>query len=1244
MTMRTYSIRFKITAITVAAILVAILCIFGASFSTIRDETNERSVEMMRLIGEDTRNILDEYFVGIEQSVGMAANMAIDSLDSVTLVECGAAGSYARESGRTPEQTARLDAYIADHCEQIRKTFESVASHTQGVITYYYCINPEVSRSEHGFFYSRVGKAGFVEQEPIDACALDPEDIEHNTWYYTPIRRGVPGWVGPYPAAFLGEMWTCSYLVPIYSTGTLIGVLGMDIPLDTLAEHVSPIRVYETGFASLSDTDGHVFYHPELEQWSVPQLSELSVPKEKLDAENSGDMLIRYTMNGEQRQMSFSTLRNGMRLVITAPVREINASWVHLIRVILFIAAAVIIVFAVMIMLVMRIVTFPLLRLTAASQRLADADYDVALSYSSNDEIGKLTSAFLKMRDQIKKYIEDLNHRINTDALTELPNMRSFFKLALEERQRILDQGRHPVMLYFDLIGMKHYNRQYGFDEGDKLLRDIGRILAAHYGESCICRYSDDHFAAVGAEENLEDTLHAFFRQCETANGGKSLPVRVGVYQSRLEEVSVSVACDRAKYACDKHRGSYVSGYYYFDNDMLTQLDDVRYIINHLDQALAERWIKVYYQPIIRAVNGRVCDEEALSRWVDPSRGLLSPAVFIPILEKARLIYKLDLYVLDEVLEKMKSQQREGLRIVPQSLNLSRADFDACDIVEEIRRRVDAAGIARDRLTIEVTESIIGSDFDFMREQVERFHALGFRVWMDDFGSGYSSLDVLTDIHFDLLKFDMRFMKRFGEGEESKVILTDLVRMAIDLGLDTVCEGVETAEEVEFLREIGCSKLQGFYYCKPIPYEEIVKRYQKGIQIGFENPAETEYFSAIGRVNLYDLTVIADKEGLRQYFFDTLPVGIMEVQGDRACYVRTNPAFREYLKRYFGIDLSNRALDQEERTSDEGEIFMKRIKQCIADGTRTFYDGQLPDGSFVHGVLNPIGTNESAGTTAVAIAILSITDPDMSTTYADIARALAADYYNIYVVDLDTEHFIEYSSSVGGEELAMERHGTDFFASAKRDTMVRIYEEDRELFLASFTKETIVRELDAQGVFTTTYRLIDSGTPLYVNMKITRMQGGNRVIMGISIVDSQMKQKARQEELQKERDMMIRVMALSDGYLSLYTVDLDTEDYIECSSSVDYDTLGAAKKGTDFFRKTVIKARRVFHPDDLAGFSARFTKENILRTIREEGSFHIRYRLMINGKPRAVILKAALFREGEEEKMVVGIRAWKERV
>ena len=840
--MRLHSIRFKITAIVVAVMLASTLLIVSVCYALFQKEADRESVKMMRLIGHDTQNMLDEYFVSIEQSVGMVANEAMDSLDSVVMVECGASGSYASHTQRTKEQENRLDSYLAEYAGRIQKTFESIASHTLGSVTYYYCIDTGISTKEHGFFYSRVGKAGFVEREPLDARELDPEDIEHTTWYYTPIQRGRPSWVGPYTAHFLNEMWIDSYLVPIYNVGTLVGVLGMDIPLDTLVDQVRDVKVYESGFASLSDADGRIFYHPEMEQGSDQEMTDLNVDRELLHQEDSGDALIRYKVGGEERQMSFCTLRNGMKLVITVPVKEINASWINLIRTILIITSLAILLFAVILLFAMGVITRPLERLTAASRKLAASEYDVELDYRSRDEVGELTDAFRHMRDQQKQYVEDLNRRIYTDDQTGLPNSRSFFMTAPKRRASILEAGKQPAMLYFNLIGMKHFNRQYGYEEGNRLIVAFARVLLKHYSKDALCRIALDHFAAVDEEERVKETLKEIFKESLEINDKKTLPVRVGIYRDSTEAVDTSVACDRAKYACDLLRGSTESAYAYFRKEMHEQLLKARYIVSHLDQALSEHWIQVYYQPLIRAATGKVCDEEALSRWDDPERGILSPAEFIPALEEAGLIYRMDLYVLEQVLEKIRIQKEDGYTIVPHSVNLSRADFDACDIVEEIRSRVDAANVPRDRITIEITESIIGSDFDFMKKQVERFRSLGFPVWMDDFGSGYSSLDVLQSIRFDLIKFDMSFMRKLDEGPDGKIILRKLMEMAKELGVDTVCEGVETKEQKQFLQEIGCSRLQGYYFCRPVPYAEIVERNRKGIQIGYESAEEAARF------------------------------------------------------------------------------------------------------------------------------------------------------------------------------------------------------------------------------------------------------------------------------------------------------------------------------------------------------------------------------------------------------------------
>ena len=413
---------------------------------------------------------------------------------------------------------------------------------------------------------------------------------------------------------------------------------------------------------------------------------------------------------------------------------------------------------------------------------------------------------------------ESILNATHYDHLTGLFSLDWFFKLHEARRSRTEHQGPQ-ALLYLDLSGMKYFNDRNGFAEGDKLLKAFADLLVQTFGKENCCHISADRFAADAAEAGLEERLQKLFKNAERMNNGNSLPVRVGIYAAGSPETSSSFAFDRAKIACDNIRHSDVSCFNRYTKEMNDAVRRRQYIISNIDRAVREKWIRPYYQPIVSAADERVVHEEALARWIDPTEGFLAPSEFIPHLEDTGLNYKLDLCILDQTIEKISSRRKAGLETVPQSVNLSRSDFEGRDMAEEVRKRVDAAGIPHEMICIEITESIIGSDFDFINEQVKRFRKYGFAVWMDDFGSGYSSLHVLQSIQFDLIKFDMSFMQKLDEGENGRIILTELMKLAEQLKLDTVCEGVEKEEQVRFLQEIGCSKLQGYYFSEPVPYE-----------------------------------------------------------------------------------------------------------------------------------------------------------------------------------------------------------------------------------------------------------------------------------------------------------------------------------------------------------------------------------------------------------------------------------------
>lgn len=850
--------------------------------------------------------------------------------------------------------------------------------------------------------------------------------------------------------------------------------------------------------------------------------------------------------------------------------------------------------------------------------------------------------------DTFNKYLNvsitdaSLQMKQNYDPLTGLPNMSYFFELAAASRINVHEATEQCCICYANLNGVKFFNRKYGFAEGDKLIRSFAEILKKIFGEKNCSRIGQDNFAFFGLLDEVEEKLESVFKELSEYNGGKTTSARVGIYPDYMGIVETNMACDRARFACNTLRNIEESTYIYFDKEMLDFENRRQYVIDNLDRAIEEGWIQAFYQPIIRTANGRASDEEALARWIDPEKGMLSPADFIPILEDSKLIYKLDLHIVDLVIEKLKRQKEEGLYLVPTSVNLSRTDFDVLDIVEAICKKLDDAGIDHSLLTIEITESVVGSDFEYIKEQVDRFQKLGFRVWMDDFGSGYSSLDVLQGIHFDLIKLDMRFMKQFNNDEKSKIIITELVKMAMGLGIETVSEGVETEEQVEFLEEVGCTKQQGFYYSKPLSIDELYKKMDEGGSLGFENPEETTYYEAIGRINLYDMSsvLLGDSDQLDNYF-NTLPMAIVESTDTDVKFTRCNQAYRDFYRKIFGTFYVNSTVPYSELEAGPASVFARAFKRCADEGGKIFIRDKLNSDMMIHSLVSRIASNPVGGTYACAIVVLGINkQTDQGVTYNDIANSLSADYLNLYYVDLDTEEFVEYrpDSTPGGENLTVERHDTRFFRNSCKDALVHIYKDDVDRFIKSFNKENIVSSIEEYGSFTLTYRLLIDGTPTYVHMKAIPMTNdASHIIIGVANVDAQMKQQEKLERMQEEQTTFARYKALSNDIICIYVVDPVTNEYNEYNASKVYADLGIEKNGEDFFKTTLINAEKVIHPDDIEYFKNIFTKENMMRDIEENGVFQMNYRLVAYGKTIVTGLRAVRIEEKDGPQIIVGV-------
>lgn len=270
------------------------------------------------------------------------------------------------------------------------------------------------------------------------------------------------------------------------------------------------------------------------------------------------------------------------------------------------------------------------------------------------------------------------------------------------------------------------------------------------------------------------------------------------------------------------------------------------YILEHFDEALKNKWIEVYYQPVVRTITGAFCGAEALARWNDPEKGLLSPAEFIPVLEETGRITELDLYVLEQICQDYQMVSQRGNRVLPVSFNLSRKDLLHDDIIERIEAIMARYNVPRELVNVEITESAFVEDVERIGPVLKKLHELGYQVWMDDFGSGYSSLGILKDYSFDEIKIDMSFLSKFDK--KARNIIRSVVTMAKRIGVQTLAEGVETKEQYVFLYTIGCEKIQGYYFGRPMP-GDVLEQHVKDTQQTVESLALHNYYNKISAVD-----------------------------------------------------------------------------------------------------------------------------------------------------------------------------------------------------------------------------------------------------------------------------------------------------------------------------------------------------------------------------------------------------------
>ena len=466
------------------------------------------------------------------------------------------------------------------------------------------------------------------------------------------------------------------------------------------------------------------------------------------------------------------------------------------------------------------------------TQSDSESDEVAALTHGATDFVPKpyrsqvilhRVASLIKLRETAA-----MVNQFQYDRLTGLYSKEFFYQKVRERLQE--EQEQDYCIVCSNIENFKLVNDIFGTREGDRLLKEVAGLAQTMVGDTGFCgRFSADRFLCLQKREKELEGRKNFGRFAEHWKPStllKSVVMRWGIYEITDRSVPVEQMCDRALLAADSIKGQYNNYFAVYDDSLRSRLLREKAITDAMETALAEKQFEVYFQPKYSLNDNCMAGAEALVRWNHPEWGFMSPGEFIPLFEKNGFIPRLDQYVWEQACAHLRDWGEKGYPLLPVSVNVSRADVYQTHLADTLLDLTRKYGVDPAYLHLEITESAYAENPTQIISTVEELRRLGFVIEMDDFGSGYSSLNMLSQMKLDILKLDMKFIQNEMEKLTEQSILNDVISMAHRMRLRVVAEGVETREQAYRLQTVGCDYAQGYFFAKPMPaaeFEELIK-------------------------------------------------------------------------------------------------------------------------------------------------------------------------------------------------------------------------------------------------------------------------------------------------------------------------------------------------------------------------------------------------------------------------------------
>lgn len=447
------------------------------------------------------------------------------------------------------------------------------------------------------------------------------------------------------------------------------------------------------------------------------------------------------------------------------------------------------------------------------------------------DDQGNYIGCYFLLQDKTedRERLKQEHYRSTHDMLTGLCNREYFYECVKKKLEGKRDEEYY--MICTDIKDFKMINDLFGTETGDEILIHLAGVMGKLLPEEAICgRLESDHFAFciprnLFIESALTDGVNEVMRMISRSE--YQMLIHIGVYAVQSTDDETSVMCDRANIAIGTIKDSYDRMIAYYDEKLMERTMREKRLVNEFDFALEGKQFMIFLQPQV-LTDGTVVGAGALVRWMHPERGMISPGEFIRVFENAGLIYRLDQYIWELAARKLKEWKQSGHEELYISVNISAKDFYYLDIYKTFVELVEKYDISPAKLKLEITETALMMDLEKQLVLLDKLQSYGVPVEIDDFGSGYSSLNMLKNIHADVLKIDMGFLRETQDRERTRIILRMVVELAKQLQMTVISEGVESKDQVDYLTEAGCDMFQGYYFARPIAVAEFEERYMNG--------------------------------------------------------------------------------------------------------------------------------------------------------------------------------------------------------------------------------------------------------------------------------------------------------------------------------------------------------------------------------------------------------------------------------